>query len=301
MGALRKLMPITAARSSSAGWPSPACRRSPASGARTRSSLAACDKSPVAVGRRPGHRAAHRVLHDPSGDHGLLRRGPLARRPRGARRARRSQAAREPVDDGRSRSSCSPCCRSSAASSTCRSATSTERLATWLEPVRRRARDHRHGRSLPLALIAVAIGASLGIGVAVRRVLPQEGEGGRAEDPRRRLVLRPSGQRRSWAGPAVTAFEGVAWVDAHIIDGAVNGAGATGARRTAGEVRKVQSGYVRNYAAAHRCRRRAAARLVRHRAGASCDRLPDPHAAGRSCRPSARCWWRSCPTASPTW
>jgi NADH-quinone oxidoreductase subunit L len=40
-------MPITASRSSSAGWPSPACRRSPASGPRTRSSLFAYEKSPV--------------------------------------------------------------------------------------------------------------------------------------------------------------------------------------------------------------------------------------------------------------
>ena len=48
MGALRKLhADHRRSRSSSAGWRSPACRRSPASGARTRSSLFACDKSPV--------------------------------------------------------------------------------------------------------------------------------------------------------------------------------------------------------------------------------------------------------------
>ena len=41
---------------------------------------------------------------------------------------------------------------------------------------------------------------------------------------------------------------GVAWADATIVDGAVNGAGAL-VQAAAGEARKVQSGNVRNYAA----------------------------------------------------
>ena len=45
--------PITPAPSSSAGWPSPACRRSPASGRRTRSSLFALRRERAALGRRP--------------------------------------------------------------------------------------------------------------------------------------------------------------------------------------------------------------------------------------------------------
>ena len=50
-------------------------------------------------------------------------------------------------------------------------------------------------------------------------------------------------------GPGRASFDAVAWADAHVVDGAVNGAGAL-VRGTAGEVRKVQSGNVRNYAAA---------------------------------------------------
>jgi NADH-quinone oxidoreductase subunit L len=50
-------------------------------------------------------------------------------------------------------------------------------------------------------------------------------------------------------GPGRKAFEGVAWADAHIIDGAVNGAGEA-VRATATGARKTQSGNVRNYAAA---------------------------------------------------
>ncbi|MCB0979079.1 MAG: NADH-quinone oxidoreductase subunit L [Acidimicrobiaceae bacterium] len=49
-------------------------------------------------------------------------------------------------------------------------------------------------------------------------------------------------------GPGRAAFEGVAWADATIVDGAVNGAGAL-VQAAAGEARKVQSGNVRNYAA----------------------------------------------------
>ena len=50
-------------------------------------------------------------------------------------------------------------------------------------------------------------------------------------------------------GPGRQAFDGVVWADAHVVDGAVNGAGAM-VRATAGKVRKLQSGNVRNYAAA---------------------------------------------------
>ena len=99
MGALRKLMPITAG-TFIVGWLAIA-GVPPFAGFWSKDEilLFAYDKSPVLWVRRPGHRAAHRVLHDPSGDHGVLRRGSLARRPRRARCARRPAAAREPVDD----------------------------------------------------------------------------------------------------------------------------------------------------------------------------------------------------------
>jgi NADH-quinone oxidoreductase subunit L len=48
-------------------------------------------------------------------------------------------------------------------------------------------------------------------------------------------------------GPGREAFEGTAWFDAHVVDGAVNGA-ATTVREIAGVVRRGQSGYVRAYA-----------------------------------------------------
>jgi NADH-quinone oxidoreductase subunit L len=48
-------------------------------------------------------------------------------------------------------------------------------------------------------------------------------------------------------GPGRETFEGMAWFDAHVVDGAINGA-ATTVRETAGVARRGQSGYVRAYA-----------------------------------------------------
>jgi NADH-quinone oxidoreductase subunit L len=48
-------------------------------------------------------------------------------------------------------------------------------------------------------------------------------------------------------GPGREAFEGTAWFDANVIDGAVNGTGRT-VRALATQGRKIQSGYVRAYA-----------------------------------------------------
>jgi NADH-quinone oxidoreductase subunit L len=50
-------------------------------------------------------------------------------------------------------------------------------------------------------------------------------------------------------GPGRQAFDGVAWFDANVVDGAVNGAGRL-VQASAGRARKAQSGNVRNYAAA---------------------------------------------------
>jgi NADH-quinone oxidoreductase subunit L len=49
-------------------------------------------------------------------------------------------------------------------------------------------------------------------------------------------------------GPGRASWEATAWVDANVVDGAVNGA-ATTVRETAGELRKGQTGFVRGYAA----------------------------------------------------
>ena len=48
-------------------------------------------------------------------------------------------------------------------------------------------------------------------------------------------------------GPGRESFDGAAWFDANVIDGAVNGAGRS-VRSAAGELRKSQTGYVRGYA-----------------------------------------------------
>ncbi len=50
-------------------------------------------------------------------------------------------------------------------------------------------------------------------------------------------------------GPGRKGFDGIAWFDAKVIDGAVNGV-ATAVRGAAGQVRKTQSGLVRQYASA---------------------------------------------------
>jgi NADH-quinone oxidoreductase subunit L len=50
-------------------------------------------------------------------------------------------------------------------------------------------------------------------------------------------------------GPGRKAFEAIAWFDRTIVDGAVNQVGKV-VRGSAGEARKIQSGYVRQYAAA---------------------------------------------------
>ena len=56
----------------------------------------------------------------------------------------------------------------------------------------------------------------------------------------------------SWAVPGLAAYDGVTWADAHIIDGAVNGVGE-GVREVATGGRKMQTGNLRNYAAAIGC------------------------------------------------
>ncbi len=122
---------------------------------------------------------------------------------------------------------------------------STERLTTWLEPVL--GVHETDTAKLPLALIAVAVGlVGIGIGFLVyyfKRL--------KAVEPK--ILLDGWGYDRAiskfMGGPGRRIFEGIAWADAKIIDGAVNGTGRA-VRASAGEARKVQSGNLRNYAAA---------------------------------------------------
>ena len=57
-----------------------------------------------------------------------------------------------------------------------------------------------------------------------------------------------AGAAKLVGGPGRAAFNAVAWADTHIVDGAVNGT-ATLVRNVAGQVRKSQSGFTRVYAA----------------------------------------------------
>jgi NADH-quinone oxidoreductase subunit L len=57
-----------------------------------------------------------------------------------------------------------------------------------------------------------------------------------------------AGASKLVGGPGAALFNGIAWVDANIVDGAVNGT-ATLVRNIGGTVRKAQSGFVRSYAA----------------------------------------------------
>ncbi|MDO8391125.1 MAG: NADH-quinone oxidoreductase subunit L [Actinomycetota bacterium] len=123
--------------------------------------------------------------------------------------------------------------------------TTTERLALWLEPV---VGVHESDTAkLPLALVAIAVGL---VGIAGAYAVYYF---------RKFKAIEPQILADAWrydstvsafmGGPGRKAFDGVAWADAHVVDGAVNGSGAL-VRGTAGKVRLLQSGNVRNYAAA---------------------------------------------------
>jgi NADH-quinone oxidoreductase subunit L len=129
---------------------------------------------------------------------------------------------------------------------------STERLTSWLEPVVHGANVERvittGSEDIKWILAGVAtLGAVLGIVFAYLVYSKQ-----------RLRPVEPKVLANGWyydkavsdfmGGPGREAFEGVAWADANIVDGAVNGAGAL-ARGGSGVIRKIQSGFVRTYAA----------------------------------------------------
>jgi NADH-quinone oxidoreductase subunit L len=122
-------------------------------------------------------------------------------------------------------------------------------LTKWLEPVVEEGEAHLPSGigdvKLVLALFAV-LAAVTGIVLAY---LVYEKRKVKAVEPR---ILAngwyvDSGIASFMGGPGRKAFEAVAWFDAKVIDGAVNGvAGAV--RRGGSSLRQVQTGYVRNYA-----------------------------------------------------
>jgi NADH-quinone oxidoreductase subunit L len=122
---------------------------------------------------------------------------------------------------------------------------STEKLAHWLEPV---LGEHESTTAkVPLAIVATVV-ALLGIAASILIYAKHKAK-----------PIEPKVLAEAWyydaavskfmGGPGREAFDGVAWYDANVIDGAVNGVGRL-VRGTAQRIRTVQSGNVRNYAAA---------------------------------------------------
>jgi len=97
------------------------------------------------------------------------------------------------------------------------------------------------------ALAVIAVGAGL-VGLAAATAVYLH---------RRVRAVEPEVLARAWyydeevtafvGGPGRKSFDAIAWFDAHVIDGAVNGVAAV-VRNVGGRLRPVQSGFVRSYA-----------------------------------------------------
>jgi NADH-quinone oxidoreductase subunit L len=121
---------------------------------------------------------------------------------------------------------------------------STERLATWLEPV-----VHPHESDTPKLWLALIATAAAAIGIAAGLAVYHF---------RKAKAIEPAILAKGWGydsavswfmgHPGRAAFQRTADFDATVIDGAVNGVG-TSVRGVGGLVRKAQTGMVRNYAA----------------------------------------------------
>ncbi len=128
----------------------------------------------------------------------------------------------------------------------------TKFLEKWLEPVVEVGERHIDGTwadDNKYLLLVVAVVVALA-GIALSYLVYEK---------KRAKAIEPVVLEQAWyydksvsafmGGPGRKAFDAVAWFDATIVDGAVNGVGKL-VRGSAGEVRKAQSGYVRQYAAA---------------------------------------------------
>ena len=124
-------------------------------------------------------------------------------------------------------------------------------LEKWLEPVIEFGEADIKGTwaydnkylLLGVAIVVALAGIAISVGVYSRKKLP---------------IIEPALLADGWrydraisnfmGGPGRRAFDGVAWADRTIVDGAVDGVGIV-VRRTGGTVRRIQTGAVRNYAA----------------------------------------------------
>jgi NADH-quinone oxidoreductase subunit L len=123
-----------------------------------------------------------------------------------------------------------------------------KRLDHWLEPV---VGDAERTLTVPTSskwLLVIVTTAVVMLGIVVAWLVYQR---------KRIKAVEPAILEHGWyydqavsafmGGPGREAFEGAAWFDANVVDGAVNGT-ATVVKETAGVVRKSESGYVRGYA-----------------------------------------------------
>ena len=121
----------------------------------------------------------------------------------------------------------------------------TEKLASWLEPVL--GVHESDTAKVPLAVIATVV-ALVGI---VASIMIYAKHKAKAVEPA--ILADAWGYDRAvsafMGGPGRAGFEAVAWYDQAVVDGGVNGVGKL-VRGVAGKIRTVQSGNVRNYAAA---------------------------------------------------
>lgn len=124
-------------------------------------------------------------------------------------------------------------------------------LEHWLAPVVEESEADIHKtwayeHKYVLLVIAVAI-AITGIAAAIAVYSKKKVK---AVEPRvlEQAWFYDAGAAKLIGGPGRAAFDAVAWTDAHIVDGAVNGT-ATMVRGIAGQVRKSQNGFTRVYAA----------------------------------------------------
>ncbi len=125
----------------------------------------------------------------------------------------------------------------------------TKRLENWLEPVVVGG-EHRlttSAEDIKWVLAAIAVVAAV-VGILAARAVYLR---------HRAKAIEPAILAQGWkydstvsafmGGPGRKLFEGLAWTDRTIVDGAVNGV-ATSVRDVGGLVRRTQTGFVRNYA-----------------------------------------------------
>ncbi len=277
MGGLRKFMPLTFA-TFIVGWLSIA-GVPPFSGFWSKDEILTVGVGQPrgagqgAVGHRAGHRPDHRLLHEPPGLPGVLRRTPRGRGARAGRgRGRRAEAESAPVaavaadagghghgHDVHAEPHESPWIMTLplvvlsflaliGGGLNLPFGDDVHLLERWLEPVvgeNELPVDVSGATQAGLIVVAILV-ALTGIAAATRVYLRRRA---RAVEPELLAHAYYYDETVSAfvAGPGTRFFEGVAWFDTHVVDGAVNGV----AHLVAGfgrRLRHVQSGFVRTYA-----------------------------------------------------